>query len=65
MCGLSIKGREREGFLPAAKEDREDYVSFLCEALRGIRVKKTGEPLIKEIVFTEDEFPGPAEPLAP
>ena len=56
---LSIKGREREGFLPEAKEDREDYVSFLCEALRGLRVKTTGELLIKEIVFTEDEFPGP------
>jgi predicted AlkP superfamily phosphohydrolase/phosphomutase len=56
---LSIEGREREGFLPAAKEDREDYVGFLCEALRRLRVKQTGEALIKEIVFAEDEFPGP------
>jgi predicted AlkP superfamily phosphohydrolase/phosphomutase len=59
LVRLNIKGRERDGFLPAARQDREDYVNFLCEALRGLRVKKTGEPLIKNIIFTEDEFSGP------
>jgi predicted AlkP superfamily phosphohydrolase/phosphomutase len=62
---LNIKGRERDGFLPASTEGRNDYVEFLCRALRGLRVKQTGEPLIKDIIMTEEEFQGPRSHLLP
>jgi len=62
---LNIQDRERDGFLPVSGEGRNDYVEFLCRALRGLRVKQTGEPLIKDIVMTEEEFSGPFSHLLP
>jgi predicted AlkP superfamily phosphohydrolase/phosphomutase len=62
---LSIEGRERDGFLPASEAGRNDYIEFLSRALRRLRVKETGEPLVKEIVLTEDEFPGPCRQILP
>ena len=59
---LNIQGRERDGFLPASGERRNDYVEFLCRSLRGLRVKQTGEPLIKDIVMTAGGVPGPTQP---
>ena len=56
---LNIEGRERDGFLPAAGDRRNHYVDFLCQALSGLRVKQSGERLIKDIVMTEEEFQGP------
>ena len=32
---------------------------------QGLRVKQTGEPLIKDIVMTEEEFQGPLSHLLP
>ena len=48
---LNIKGRERDGFLPSSEEERGDYVEFLCESLRELRVRETNEPLVREIAF--------------
>jgi predicted AlkP superfamily phosphohydrolase/phosphomutase len=62
---LNIKGRERDGFLPPSEEERAGYVDFLCANLRALRVKDTGEPLVGEIVFTKDEFPGERSYLLP
>jgi hypothetical protein len=62
---LNMKGREREGFLPEGKNGRADYVEFLCQVLKGLRVKPTGEPLVKDVIMTENEFPGPRSHLLP
>lgn len=62
---LNIKGRERDGFLSPSEEERAGYVAFLCESLRALRVKDTGEPLIKDIFFAKDEFPGSRSYLLP
>jgi hypothetical protein len=61
---LNIKGRERDGFSPS-EEERSGYVDFLCDNLRALRVKDTGEPLVSEIFFAKDEFPGPRSFLLP
>jgi predicted AlkP superfamily phosphohydrolase/phosphomutase len=62
---LNIKGRERDGFLSPSEEQRSGYVDFLCDNLRALRVKDTGEPLVSEIVFAKDEFPGSRSYLLP
>lgn len=62
---LNVKDRERDGFLPESGRGRDDYVDFLCKALRGLRVRPTGEPLVKDIVMSQDEFPGPRSHLLP
>lgn len=62
---LNIKGRERDGFLPSSEEERADYVDFLCDRLRELRVKETDEPLVREIVFTNREFSGSRSYLLP
>ena len=62
---LNIKGRERDGFLPSSEEERGDYVEFLCESLRELRVKETNEPLVREIAFAHKEFPGSRSYLLP
>jgi hypothetical protein len=62
---LNIKGRERDGFLPQAEEDRADFVAFLCDNLRALRVKDTGEPVVSDITFAKDAFPGPCSYLLP
>jgi predicted AlkP superfamily phosphohydrolase/phosphomutase len=60
---LNLKGREREGFL--SSEERPGYVAFLCDTLRALRVKESGERLVSDIFFAEDEFPGPRSYLLP
>ena len=35
---LNIQGHERDGFFPGSGEGLDDYVNFLCRALRGLRV---------------------------
>jgi predicted AlkP superfamily phosphohydrolase/phosphomutase len=62
---LNIKGRERDGFLPPAAEERADYVEFLCTCLHELRVKDTNEPLVREITFADKEFPGSRRYLLP
>ena len=36
---LNIQGRERDGFLPASGEGRNDYVEFLCRVTQGASCK--------------------------
>ena len=62
---LNIEGRERDGYLSSSEDERSGYVDFLCENLRALRVKDTGEPLVSEIFFAKDEFPGPRSFLLP
>ena len=62
---LNIEGRERDGFLPSSAEERADYVEFLCDSLRELRVKETDEPLVREITFADKEFPGSRSYLLP
>ena len=62
---LNISGREKYGCLPASEEGRAPYVDFLCKSIRALRVKATNEPLVRDIVITEKEFPGPRSHLLP
>ena len=60
---LNIKGRERDGFL--SPDERARYVEFLGLNLRALRVKETDEPLVGDIAFSDEEFPGPRGYLLP
>jgi len=62
---LNIKGRERDGFLPSSEKDRAGYVEFLCDNLRALRLKETNQPLVRDIFFAQQEFPGPRSYLLP
>lgn len=62
---LNIRGRERDGFLPASAEERSDYLEFLCRHLDALRVKPTNQKLIRKIVMTDEEFPGPLSSRLP
>ena len=62
---LNVKGRERDGFLPSSEAERAGFVEFLCDSLRALRVKETNEPLVRDIFFAQEEFPGPRSYLLP
>ena len=61
---LNVQGRERDGIL-RADDGVENYLDFLCTKLEALRVTRTSEPLIDEIVLSRDAFPGSYNYLLP
>ncbi len=59
LIRLNIKGRERDGFFDADGQELERYKTWLKARLLEIRVAGDGGPLVREVVFAEDRFPGP------
>jgi hypothetical protein len=62
---LNIKGRERDGFLSPSLEERAEYGEFLGDNLLALRVKETDEPLVRDILFSHEEFPRSRSYLLP
>jgi len=56
---LSIKDREPDGFFDPGGAELRDYLDWLKQRLLAIKVAGTDEPLIKEIVDVDAQFPGP------
>jgi len=62
---LNVVGRERTGCLPSSGSERVDYVNFLVQQLKALRVKETNEPLVHDVIMTSKEFPGPRSQFLP
>jgi predicted AlkP superfamily phosphohydrolase/phosphomutase len=65
MVRLNIKGREARGFFEPNSNALGDYVAWLKERLLEIRVKGTGELLVKRILHPHEIFPGPRSHFLP
>ena len=55
---FNIRGRERLGMLDEGSDAFSRYVRSLREGFQSFRIARTGEPLVKEITWTRDAFPG-------
>lgn len=53
---LSIKGRERDGYLEPGEVD--DFIAWLKERLFEIKVAHTGAPLVRDVMHMKTLFPG-------
>jgi hypothetical protein len=58
LIRLNIKGREARGFFEPGSATLNDYVEWLRARLTEIRVVGTGEPLVDEILLSDEHFPG-------
>ncbi len=53
---INLKGREAQGIVP--KEDYRMHLETIAKALMTFTNVDTGEPLVKEIIFTQDRYDG-------
>jgi len=65
MIRLSLKGRERYGFLPDHDQAVGAYVDWLRDRLLCIKVKSSDEPLIDAVNLVRHVFPGPRHYFLP
>jgi hypothetical protein len=56
---LNLGGREAAGCLPRGGAAHRRYVDLLVDGLRSLRVAGTDEPLVDDLVFPAERFPGP------
>jgi len=54
---LNIKGREGQGIVDPA--DAPVLMNEVREALQGMRDSVSGEPIVRDILFRDDIYPGP------
>src|SRR5262245_7276515 len=62
---FNLRGRERLGTLDEAGEAFSRYVSWLREAFQSFTIADSREPLVKEITWTRDVFPGARQAMLP
>jgi predicted AlkP superfamily phosphohydrolase/phosphomutase len=62
---LNLRGRERLGMLDPDGEEYTRYVKWMRESFESFRIAETGEPLVKELTFTRDVFPGARQGALP
>lgn len=55
---INLKGRELTGALKQEESEYSGYLDLLESVLSGLRVKRTGEKLVKDITRASDVFPG-------
>ncbi len=55
---FNLRGREKLGTLDEGSDRFSRYVQWLREAFGSFRIVKTGEPLVKQMTFSRDAFPG-------
>lgn len=62
---LNIKGRESAGMLVPDSGEVEEYCAMAEECLRSFRDAETGKPLVRDILYARDAFPGGKSHLLP
>ncbi len=62
---LNVQGRETRGVLAPGTGEIEAYCAVAEEVLRSFRHAATGAPLVKDILYTRDVFPGEKTHLLP
>ena len=53
---LNLRGRERDGMLDS--DGRRKYLDLLRECLLSVRSAASGNPVVKEVHYSEEKFPG-------
>lgn len=64
LVRLNLKGRERQGMLAPGK-DKAEYLDWLEQRLLEIRVSRSGEPLVSEVLDMHELYPGKRTHLLP
>jgi predicted AlkP superfamily phosphohydrolase/phosphomutase len=62
---FNVRGRETRGILDKGDESYDRYVRWMRECFESFRIADTGEPLVKDITFTSDAFPGERQSYLP
>lgn len=55
---FNLRGREARGVLDPGGETFARYVEWIRECFFSLRVAETGEPLVRDVLFSRDQFPG-------
>lgn len=62
---LNIRGREEDGQLQPDSDEMKSYVDWVCKCLRSFQVAGSGENLVKDIHFSNKEYPGARSSFLP
>ncbi len=55
---FNLRGREKLGTLDEGSDTFSQYVQWLRDAFQSFRIVATGEPLVKQMTFSREAFPG-------
>ena len=55
---LNIKGREKEGFFDPEGPDLKSYLKWVETCLHSLKNSVSGEPLVRDILYSDQVFPG-------
>lgn len=55
---FNVHGREKQGVLEPGSESFTKYVEWMTECFYNLRIAESGEPLVKDIRFANNEFTG-------
>jgi predicted AlkP superfamily phosphohydrolase/phosphomutase len=61
----NIAGRERDGHHPADSVSQRTFRAFLERTLRGLREVPGGAPVVRDVIDTDQVYPGPKRHLLP
>lgn len=62
---FNLRGRETHGSLEPGSETYGRYLRWMRECFQSFRIVETGEPLVKDVVFTSEAFPGERQSQLP
>jgi predicted AlkP superfamily phosphohydrolase/phosphomutase len=62
---FNLAGREMQGALQRGSERHSRYEKWLTESLLGFRDARTNAPIVKDLVFAHDAYPGPRSGYLP
>jgi predicted AlkP superfamily phosphohydrolase/phosphomutase len=55
---FNLRGRELRGILDPGDESVARYVGWIRECFLSLRTAETGEPLVRDVLLSRDQFPG-------
>lgn len=61
----NLRGRESAGMLEPGSALLARYEQWLVQCFRSLRDADTGEPIVREVCFSRDAYPGPRSHLLP
>ncbi|MGZ8212451.1 MAG: alkaline phosphatase family protein, partial [Burkholderiales bacterium] len=62
---FNARGRETRGILDKGDGSYDRYARWMRECFESFRIADTGEPLVRDVTFTSDAFPGERQSYLP
>ncbi len=62
---FNLAGRERDGLLVAGSEEHRDYEKWVKECFLGLKDRRTGAPIVKDVIPAQDVLLGSRSELLP